>query len=231
MDKKREKNRGLKVFAFFCCLFCSLIWFSPAEAEKEAVRFVGPKMSADIDEIYLRDVFQSINAQKGFWVKGDSSVIDSKISIRFKNLSFQDGLKRILGHINHIMLFDGNREPSGVIIVGGGESRRSLAGKRSGTKVSRDATSRNRSVVQGNTSDEIEGLSPGIDLTPPSKTELSSLAMVRDVTIPGGPVEVTEQDLDNFKLEMSLTPPGGVVKTTPEELEGIKPTIDDGMTP
>jgi len=231
MDKKKEKNRGLKVSAFICCLFCGFIWISPAEAKKEAVRFDGPKMSVDIDEIYLKDVFKTINAQKGFWVKGDSSVLDSKISIRFDNLSYQDGLKRILGRINHILLFDGNKEPSGVIIVGGGGSRKSLAGKRSDTKVRRVATSSRRSVDQGDTGDAIDGPSPGSDLIRPTEIEIASMAVDSDVTLPGGPVEVDDQELENFKVEKSMTPPGGVVMVTPEELEGMKPTIEGGMTP
>ena len=208
MDKQGKMDRGLKVSAFICCLFCSLIWLSSAEAKKESVRFDGPKMSADIDEIYLKDVFKKINEQKGFWVKGDKSVLESKISIRFDNLSFQDGLKRILGRINHIMLFNGNREPSGVIIVGGSGSRKSIAGIRSNGKARRGATSSRRSVVSEDRDNDIEGMSTGSDLAPPSEIELASMVVDKDVQLPGG-----------------------IVTVTPEELEGIKPTVEGGVTP
>ena len=208
MDKQRKTDRGLKVSAFICCLFCSLIWLSQAEAKKEVLRFDGSKMSADIDEVNLKDVFKRINAQKGFFFRGDSSVLDSKISIRFKNLSYQDGLKRILSHINHILLFDRNKEPSGVIIVGDGVSRKPISGKRSNRNIKRDATGSGRTVVSEVRNDEIEGLSAGSDLTPPSEIELASMVVDKDAQLPGG-----------------------IVKVTPEELEGIKPTVEGGMTP
>lgn len=232
MNIKGEKNRGLIISILIYCLFGGLIWSPSVHAKTESIRFDGSKMSVDIDQLYLKDVFQTICAHKGFWVKGGSSVLESKISIRFQDLSFQDGLKRILGHNNHILLYDSKKELSGVIIVGDDRSQKSFAGKRSDGRSRNNVTERRRSGVKEVGSEhEITGPSPGSDVTPPSEIELASMVVNSEVTLPGGPITVAEQDLENFKVEKSITPPGGSVEVTPAEIEAIQPTIEDGVSP
>jgi len=231
MNKTKEINRIFKVFAFIFCIFCSSIYFSPAGAENVTIRFDGRKMSADIDGVILNDVFEKIKAQKEFSVKGDKSILNSEVSVSFANLSFQDGLKKILGEINYILLFDKDKEPSGVIVVDSGGSRISTGKARPDKKKIKDASNDKKNVKPKNTGNKFHGPTPASDMTPPTEEELASMEVIKDAPTPGGPVEVSEEEMENFKIVKSSTPPGGVVKVTPEELESMKPASDSQSMP
>ena len=227
MNKTKEMNRIFKVFAF---IFCFAIFLSPAEAKNASIRFEDRKMSADIDGVLLGEVFEKIKAQREFSVKGDESILNSEVSVNFENLSFQDGLKKILGEINHILLFDKNKEPSGVIIADSGGSLATV--KTSPDKKKAEASSNDKEPVKPkDTGEKLPGPTPASDMTPPTEEELANMKVIKDAPTPGGPVEVSEEEMENFKIMKSDTPPGGAVKVTPEELESMKPASDSQPMP
>lgn len=227
MSKTQEKNR---IFKFFAFIFCFAIFVSQAEAKNISIRFEGRKMSANIDGVHLGEVFEKIKAQREFCVKGDESILNNKVSVSFENLSFQDGLKKILGETNHILLFDKNKAPIGVILAGDGGSQVTVKTSPDEKKV--EAASNNKKHVKPeDTSDKLYGATPASDMTPPTEEELANMKVIRDAPTPGGPVEVSEQEMENFKIMKSDTPPGGNVKVTPEELESMKPASDSGPMP
>jgi len=227
MIKTKMVNRIFKGFALFFCIFCSLTHFSPAEATNAFIRFDGRKMSADIDGVLLGEVFEEIEAQRKFSVKGDRSILNSEISVSFANRSFQYGLKKILRQINHILLFDKNREPSGVIIVDSGGFLISTEKARPDKKKVKVVSNDKKNIDPTGTGNKLHGPTPASDMTPPTEEELVSMEVIKDAPTPGGPVKVTEQEMENFKIIKNSTPPGGVVKVTPEELESINPISDD----
>lgn len=229
MNKLKYINRIFKVFTFTSCVFCSCIYFSPSWAKDITIHFDGRKMSADIEGVFLGEVFEKILAQRKFSVRGDKSILYSEISVKFADLSFQDGLKKILGQINYILLFDKNKEPSGVILVDSG-SFVSTTKASSEKKEVEGASGGKKYLEPADTDTPLPGPTPVSDLTPPTKEELTAMEVIKDAPTPGGPVEVSEQELENFKVMASDTPPGGVVEVTPEELESMNPAGDSQST-
>ena len=196
-------------------LFSGLIGSFPVEAKTEAIRFDGPQMSVDIDEINLKDVFNRINEQKEFQVKGDPSLLNRKISVRFDNLSFQDGLQRILSNINHILLFDKNKEPSGVIIVGEGGSRNPKSNKflnANGFSGTPNSEGPNIEIEPGN---EINETPDAFHLQEPEMAG-TEIPTGPDGEIPGGAIEITPQEAEMFMVVEDMPPPAGTVN---EDLE------------
>lgn len=231
MSQVKEMNQIFKIFAFIFCIFCSFPYFSPAEAKDITIRFDGSKMSADIDGALLKDVFEKIKAQRKFSVKGDDSILNSEVSVSFTNLAFQDGLKKILVHINHILFFNKNKEPSGVFIVGSGGSRISTGKARLDKKRMKTVPNDKKYGMPIAPGNKYSGPTPASDMTPPTEEELANMKIIHDAPTPGGPVEVSEQDMENLKIEKSNTPPGGVVKVTPEELESMQPASNSQSMP
>ncbi len=218
------------MFTVVVFIFCSFICFSPAAAKEMTIRFDGDKMSAEIDGVLLRDVFKGIKAQKRFNVKGDDSVLNDEVSVKFNNLSFENGLKKILGHINHILFFNRNKEPSGVLIVGGGGSRISVkkGSARRGKKVE---VNRKQSFNPEDMAGGFKGPTPVSDMLPPTEEELASMKIIKNAPTPGGPVKMSEEEMEDLKIIKNSPPPGGVVKVTPEELERISPTKKSEVMP
>ena len=58
--------------------------------------FQGDVLSANLKEIPLRDILEKLEAEKGVSWTGNSSIGEKKITRRFKDLSLEDGMKRIL---------------------------------------------------------------------------------------------------------------------------------------
>ena len=90
-------------------------------------------LSAKIREAPLREVIATIE-KKGIWFKlwfeGKESVLNEKVSIRFKGLPLKKGLERILSTLNHCLVFDHNGVVSGVILLGKPERRITRSARR-----------------------------------------------------------------------------------------------------
>lgn len=102
-------------------LACSWLGFSPSASPSTAeigLEFKGQMMSAELEGVSLRLVLEEIESEKGIWFKGDESVLDEKVSIRFKNLPLHVGLRRILSTINHVLVFDEKEGLVGLFIIG-----------------------------------------------------------------------------------------------------------------
>ena len=86
------------------------------------------RFSADLNNVPLRKVVEEISEQGNIRFEVDESVIEEKISVRFRDLSITKGLKRILNGLNHIILYNGEKEVTDLIILGkeaaGQDSRR-----------------------------------------------------------------------------------------------------------
>jgi len=88
-----------------------------AEQGKIRLEFKDQNLSADIEETPLKAIIEKIKKQKGIWFKGKESLLTEKVSVRFKDLPIQDGLKQILSTLNYSLIFDKQNSLIGVIVL------------------------------------------------------------------------------------------------------------------
>lgn len=163
-------------------------------------------MSADLNEALLSNALGKIMKEKGIWVKGDESLLDHKVSVEFKERSFKEGLQKILSGLNHSLVYDKSDQVVGVFIFG--------------RKTSSQAPVANGSPGIGpKTSSEGDAMLPE-----PAKNR-------DDSPSPGDDIEVSEEDLENLKIEKNVPTPGGPVEVIQDELEELKDTDEDAESP
>jgi len=114
-----------------CLLFFSLSPLPHADEGKIELKFGDGTISAHIEGGLLKAVIEKVKLGKRIWFKGKESLFEAKISVKFKDLPIQDGLKRILSKMNYSLVFDQDSKLLGVIILGESESIRD--GRRSRT--------------------------------------------------------------------------------------------------
>jgi len=71
-----------------------------------------------LEDESLKNVFEKIQKEKGIWFKAPENLLGEKMSVRFNNLSIQEGLKRILRTMNYSFIFDRENNLIGVFIIG-----------------------------------------------------------------------------------------------------------------
>lgn len=86
-----------------------------------SIRFEKNVVSADIREASLSVVLEAIRTEKGIWLETgflkDDSLLDEQISLKFEEVSIQDGLERILSGVNHCLVFEAG-SIAGVMLFG-----------------------------------------------------------------------------------------------------------------
>ena len=107
-----------------CLLSFSLSFFLRAEEGEIELEIKGETISARIKGGLLKDIIEKIKEKKGIWFKGGESLFEEKISVEFKDLSIQDGLKRILSKMNYSLMFDQDGKLFGVILIGSSDRDR-----------------------------------------------------------------------------------------------------------
>ena len=110
--------KTLTVFFLTCAFFFSIISAVPAREKIVDLTIKGETLSAKLKEIPLKDILEKLEREIGIWFKGDESVFAEMVSVQFKDLSLEDGLKRILAFKNYSLLFDRDIGVVGVIVVG-----------------------------------------------------------------------------------------------------------------
>ena len=130
--------KGIQYDVGVTFLVASLVFFAgfrPVQAQTRRVdlNLNRRTLSAKIREAPLREVIATIE-KKGIWFKlwfeGKESVLNEKVSIRFKGLPLKKGLERILSTLNHCLVFDHNGVVSGVILLGKPERRITRSARR-----------------------------------------------------------------------------------------------------
>ena len=102
------------IMLFLLCTSSSS-WSGTADSD---LRLQGETLSANLTGVPLKDIAEKLEKEIGVFFKGDASLFNEKISVRFKNLSSEKGLKRILCRINYSLVFDGDGWVVGVIVLG-----------------------------------------------------------------------------------------------------------------
>jgi len=192
-------NKFDRAFIIISCAislyFSALFLPSLSIAYSVALIFKGETLSANLKEVPLKAVFEKISREKGVWIKGNDSVLEEKVSIEFRELSLSDGLKRILASMNYSLVFNLERKLVGVIIVDKGKLGHAMP-KDSVVPMGRHISS----------------------LTKKEQANVNGpFKVMRDTSSPGGPVKVTDQELESLKVVKNCPPPGGPVKATVEQ--------------
>ncbi|MGD9040599.1 MAG: hypothetical protein PVH82_13245 [Desulfobacteraceae bacterium] len=124
----RKISKAIIAILWVFILF--LLGYNLASGEPRGIEldFVNKALSATIKSAPLRTVIAEIEEEKGVWFKlwlrGEDSLLDEKVSVRFKNLPVKEGLERIFSPLNHCLVFDQDGQLSGVVLFGKPEPRR-----------------------------------------------------------------------------------------------------------
>jgi hypothetical protein len=110
------------MLGFLCLMYLSSAF---SDTRKMHLNFVGHTLSANLDEVSLGVLLENLKREKGIWFRGDESLLEEKVSVRFRDLSLQNGLRRILSGINHVLVFDRDEGLVGVFILSKKHSHRS----------------------------------------------------------------------------------------------------------
>lgn len=116
------------ILVFFTIVFFCVGSFSNASSGKGDIniKFRGQILSAEFIKVSLRLILEKLNRERGIWFQGSDSVLDTEVSVRFKNLSVEKGIKRILSRVNYALFFDQNERLLGLFVVDKGVSISSL---------------------------------------------------------------------------------------------------------
>lgn len=109
-----NKIRRSLFFALSWFLLTTLCWAAGNVTIQQG------RMSVDLKEASLVSVAKDIEKQSGITFKGDDSLLEEKVSVSFKDLPLEQGIKRILATLNYSFLFDSQGEISQVMIVSEG---------------------------------------------------------------------------------------------------------------
>ena len=104
--------------SFVSVLSCLFLLAASAYAENVTIR--DGRMSADLKEASLVGIAKDIENQAGISFKGDESLLEETVSVSFKDLPLEDGIKRILANLNYSLMFDDLGKISTVIIMSEG---------------------------------------------------------------------------------------------------------------
>ncbi|MCP4109532.1 MAG: hypothetical protein GY749_29095 [Desulfobacteraceae bacterium] len=140
-------------------------------------------LSVHFDKVPLKLIFEKIGKEKGVWFGGDEAIFEEKISVQFKELSLEEGLKRILAFMNYSLMFDQDGKLNGVVIVGKREAGLS------GVKNSSVLTWKIK--VSGNTVSFDNHV---------NASEIESLRVIKNCSPPGGPAKISKEALKNLKV-------------------------------
>lgn len=109
-----------KIFPVWCILICFCLGSPVVFSGNRDIdlQFRGQIMSAELQAVPLRLILEKLQREKGIWFKGDESVLEKPVSIWFKDLPLQEGLRRILSGFDHVLLFEEDRGLVGLFLLG-----------------------------------------------------------------------------------------------------------------
>ena len=212
------------IVTFIACSFFLGV-FSPAWSGRGDIdfRLEGCTLSADLKNIPLEFILEKLERERGIWFRGNVSLFEEEITVQFKDLSFQDGLKRILSSMNYCLLFDQDRKLNGVIIVGKKKPGQAVVkGRAVRDRISISSRTPRKHVTNSGAFKVVRNIPLPGGHAKATAEEFEKFKVVKNSPPPGGSVKVTEEELENFKVIKNCPPPGGPVTVTEEELEYFK---------
>jgi hypothetical protein len=212
------------IICFIACSFF-LCTFSAAWSEKGNIDFKleGHTLSANLKEIPLKFILERLEKERGIWFQGDEALFEEEVTVQFKDLTLQDGLKRILSSMNYCLLFDQDKKLNGMILIGKKKPDRAIAKGRA-VRAGRSISSRTprKHITNREVFKVARNIPPPGGPVRVTAKELKNFKVIKNCPPPGGPVKATAKELEHFKIIRNCPPPGGHVKVTTEELEEFK---------
>jgi len=91
-----------------------------SSALAENVTIQNGRISVDLKEASILDIAKDIEKNSGVTFKGDDSLLEEKVSVYFKDLPLDEGIRRILANLNYTLMYDNRGEVSEVRIISEG---------------------------------------------------------------------------------------------------------------
>jgi len=223
--------RALIIILTLGSFFLSAFTPVPAQAASIDLTFQDDVLSANLKEVRLKDVLERLEREKGISWKVDFSLLEEKITVQFTDLYLHKGVKRILGSMNHSLIFDENERLACVIIIG--EKTHDKVTPKGRMVAQNKRTQQNQDVK----AEKISGASSGpvpesfkvmrnVTLpgssSEPTAEEMEKFKVIKNLPPPGGSTQVSEEVLESFKVRKNLPPPGGTPQVSKEALESLK---------
>jgi len=114
-------NRTKKMFTAGLVLaaLCARVSTFAYSADNELyLDFNGHTMSAELYNASLEQILERTRKEKGIWYEANKAVLEEKISVQFKEVTLEQGIRRILSHINHVLVYDEEGNVMGVLVFG-----------------------------------------------------------------------------------------------------------------
>ncbi|MDJ0815009.1 MAG: ankyrin repeat domain-containing protein [Desulfobacterales bacterium] len=154
MAKKITVSQALAAIWVISCCFIGTY----AGAENISLNFQESSCTASLEKVPLRIVIDKLRRETGIWVKAPEYLLDERVSVKFENLSIQEGLKRIFRTMNHSLLFDLDSHLIGAFVF---SSANRLARTIYSTELNEQMVS---AAFEGNTTDVMALLAQGADV-------------------------------------------------------------------
>lgn len=97
------------------------------KAPKGSLIITNNKISADFEDVSLGEILIGIKDRNNIWFKGDESLLNEKISVRFTDLSLEHGMKRILRSANYALVYHDNGNLAGLILFNKSSQEKTIA--------------------------------------------------------------------------------------------------------
>lgn len=227
----------LTVSSLFVFFLDEPVWCAEAVSVKDGL------LSVNLKESSLLDVARDIEKQSGVWFRGDETLFQEKISVTFRDLPLEEGLKRILTNLSYSLMFDNKNKIAGVMVMGEGTPAGTPPGRpgavpsrvtpptrtttrpvptvRSRPSTSAATVRRPPRVLpqraQGGTASQSPGSSAAQSPLP------DAFKVQENVMPPGGPVASDGPLPPAFRVIENAPPPGGTPQGTASSPGSAKP--------
>jgi hypothetical protein len=197
--------------AFFLSVFPPVL----AQAAGIDLTFQGDLLSANLQKTQLKEILETLEKEKGILWTGNSSLLEDEITVQFKNLSLNEGVRRILSSMNHCLIFDANQRLAYVMIFG--DKSRSKV-RPSGKIVAQNKRTQQTHTAKTNIIRKVSNVPPAAT----KKDRGEGFRVIRNVSSPGSVSQPIAKEMEKFKVQKNLPPPGGSPQVSEELLESFK---------
>jgi hypothetical protein len=87
-------------------------------SHQELILIQDSAISANLEGVSLGEILQQIKTQTSICYRGTESLFKQKVSVQFRDLPLEDGVKRILAPFNYSLMFDADGGLAGMILLG-----------------------------------------------------------------------------------------------------------------
>jgi hypothetical protein len=222
---------------------------APLFAGAESVTIQNGRMSVDLKEASLLGVAKDIEKQSGIAFKGDESLLEEKVSVSFKDLPLEQGIKRILANMNYSLMFDNRGEVSEVMLMSEGSGsgapqpqvrpapartgspspgerrpvvRRPRPSSPLVTGGSRIPTARSRTSPVRTSTQRPAQATPASPQPAEESNLPEAFRTIENAPPPGGPMSSDGPLPPAFRVIENAEPPGGKVKSSQQTPEALK---------